>query len=149
MVDRYSSLPIEGAAAEALPWSDWWPDFTPDELRCKGTGILLIVPSSLTKLQMLRDRLGFPLSVNSAYRSPSYNDAIASTGLDGPHTTARAYDLDVVGARAFQVVDLAPAFGFTGIGVKQHGPHNKRFVHLDDLADNETKGPRPWLWSYP
>ena len=40
-----------------------------------------------------------------------------------------------------------PAMGMTGIGIKQHGPHNKRFIHLDNL-DNSTH-PRPTIWSYP
>jgi hypothetical protein len=35
----------------------------------------------------------------------------------------------------------------TGIGVAQRGPHDKRFIHLDDLKNSE-QNPRPWIWSY-
>lgn len=50
------------------------------------------------------------------------------------------------GALAYEVVAAALLAGMRGIGVKQHGPHSGRFIHLDDLRDGY---PRPNLWSYP
>ncbi len=51
------------------PEDDWrWPIFSPAEIACRGTGKLMINEPALDKLQALRDRLGKPLIVRSAYR---------------------------------------------------------------------------------
>lgn len=131
-----------------------WPSFTPWELRddrdtaTRDNFRVTIEPETMDRLQALRARLDFPLIINSAYRSPSYNATVAKTGRNGPHTTARAFDIQIYGARALELERLAPAYGFTGIGDKQHGPHNKRMVHIDDLPDGPGC-PRPWKWTYP
>jgi hypothetical protein len=50
---------------------DWrWPSFSPREIACKGTGQLVLDDQALDKLQKLRDALGKPLILTSAYRSP-------------------------------------------------------------------------------
>ena len=55
-----------------VPESTWrWTNFSPAEIACRGTGKLLINEPALDKLQVLRDRLGKPLIVRSAYRSPA------------------------------------------------------------------------------
>lgn len=97
-------------------------------------------------LDRLRAVVGFPLAISSGYRCPAYNTRISSTGSDGPHTTGKAVDVPIVGARALELLTTAEALGFTGIGVNQRGPHNKRFIHIDKLTPQE--GPRPWVWSY-
>ena len=44
-----------------VPESAWrWPNFSPAEIACRGTGKLLINEPALDKLQALRDRLGKP-----------------------------------------------------------------------------------------
>ena len=101
----------------------------------------------MDKVEKLRDRLGFPLTVTSAYRCPEYNNRVSGTGRTGPHVSGRAIDLGVSGARAVELVRLALSTGFTGIGLKQHGAHASRFVHLDDLPDADGQ-PRPFLWTY-
>ena len=53
-----------------------WPNFSPAEIACRGTGKLLINEPALDKLQALRARLGKPLIVRSAYRSPEHNRAV-------------------------------------------------------------------------
>ncbi len=53
-----------------------WPNFSPAEIACRGTGRLLVNEPALDRLQALRDRLGKPLIVRSAYRSPAHNRAI-------------------------------------------------------------------------
>ena len=122
-----------------------WRWFRPEEFTCKcGCQKNLMDPKFVEKLDGLRDRLGFPLVVNSGYRCPDYNAKISRTGRDGPHTTGRAVDIKVYGSRAFLLVDDAMLAGLTGVGLKQHGPHEERFVHLDDL----TNGTRPWVWTY-
>lgn len=98
------------------------------------------------KLNALRERCGFPLPVTSAYRTPDENAALSTTGRDGPHTTGRAVDIAVSGERAFILLKYALEAGFTGIGLRQHGPLAKRFVHLDDLGGPEFPRPRPWTY---
>lgn len=110
---------------------------------CKGREIQ---GSFLVKLDQLRDAVGFPLRVSSGYRCPAHNAKVSSTGPDGPHTTGRAVDLAVSHWQAYRVVAAAVTLGFTGIGVKQHGPG--RFIHLDDLPADVGR-PRPTIWSYP
>ena len=46
-----------------------WKNFSPAEIACRGTGHLKLHPEALDRLQALRDRLGKPLIVRSAYRS--------------------------------------------------------------------------------
>lgn len=139
-------------------WQDWaqiepdwetrWPNFSPEELRCRGTDQLLLVPESLDRLQAIRTGLGFPFAITSAGRSPEHNAIVSEkTGRDGPHTTGRAWDIAVLGENAYRLVCAAYGHGFTGIGVKQNGPHDKRFIHLDDIGSG-GRHPRPWCWSY-
>ena len=50
-----------------VPESAWrWPNFSPTEIACRGTGKLLINEPALDRLPALRDRLGKPLIVRSA-----------------------------------------------------------------------------------
>ena len=127
---------------------DWirLPSFVPMEFTCRcGCGRNEMDADFMDALQRMRSALGFSFPINSGYRCPDYNQQVSSTGPAGPHTTGRAADVRVLGARAFDIIHHASLFGFTGIGVKQHGSHASRFVHLDTL----TAGPRPWVWSYP
>lgn len=101
----------------------------------------------MDKLQALRDACQMALPVTSGYRSPAHNAAVSHTGETGPHTTGRAVDLNVFGFKAFRIMALAPTLGFTGIGLDQKGPSEKRIIHLDDLPAADGQ-PRPCVWSY-
>ncbi len=47
-----------------FPAAEWrWPNFSPEELACRGTGQLMIDPPSLDRLQALRGVLGVPMVV--------------------------------------------------------------------------------------
>ena len=136
-----------------LPPDDWpWPNFSPRELAERSEGWeegrspLLTSPDLMNRLQALRDTLGFPLFVTSGYRSPRYNAAVSSTGLNGPHTTGFAVDISISGEDAFSLLKAALSMEFTGIGVQQKGPHGRRFIHLDCLP--RSRALRPWVWSY-
>ena len=87
------------------------------------------------------------MRVTSGYRTPEHNRRVSRTGYEGPHTTGRAVDVAAFGERALRIVRIALAHGFTGIGLKQNGPHHLRFVHLDDLA-GDHRTPRPRIWTY-
>lgn len=130
---------------ELMPESFWrWgPEFSPNEFRCRGTGELRIDEDFMDALLALRRACDFPFIITSAGRNPTYNDIVSNTGLTGPHTEM-AVDIAISGERAFILLSKAASYGFTGIGVKQKGPHGKRFIHLDKLMT----GSRPWVWSY-
>lgn len=120
--------------------------FTDKELACQGGpccgGEQKMNTVFMNKLDQIRHRLGFPLRVTSGYRCPAHNANISHTGTTGPHTTGRAVDIAIQGEDAFKLIEIAMAFGMTGIGVSQKG--NKRFIHIDDLEH----GLRPRVWSY-
>lgn len=130
------------ATAKTHTWGigqSWrWPDFSPFELRQRQTGVVVIDPAFLDKLQELRDAYGKPMPVTSYYRSPEYNAVVSSTGRTGPHTTGRAVDIAVRGYEAAVLTGLAVDLGFTGFGWQQKGAG--RFLHLDTLE--------PRSWSY-
>jgi uncharacterized protein YcbK (DUF882 family) len=119
--------------------------FKADELRCKcGCGKNGMKQETVDKLDRLRQALGRPIFINSAYRCPEHNKKIGATQT---HATGQAVDIRCSYIDAFEIVGLAEIYGFTGIGVKQKGHVTGRFIHLDDLED-ETGRPRPHIWSY-
>ena len=127
-----------------------WPHFSHAELACRcGCGRADMDPDFMQKLEAVRRMVDQPMAVSSAFRCPEHNQAVSSTGADGPHTTGRAIDIRVSGHQAHRVLAFALRHGMSGVGVKQHGNHSARFLHMDDLEDDETPGPRPWIWSYP
>jgi len=132
-----------------------WSNFSIKEIAQRGPGHekgntpVVIMPDTIDRLQLLRNYCGFPLLITSAYRSPEYNDKVSGTGRDGPHTTGRAFDINIFGGDVTTLIYFAHKVGFTGFGEKQHGPYADRMVHIDDLLDHETEGPRPWNWTYP
>lgn len=110
-----------------FPLAEWrWPSFSPEELACRGTGMLMIDEPSLDKLQALRNLLGVPMIVQSAYRSPEHNQRVG--GAKGSqHLKARAYDVSMANHEPEAFEQAARAVGFTGFGfyVKQN------FMHID------------------
>jgi len=101
-------------------------------------------PDYMGKLQALRTEFGRPISIRSGFRCPSYDKKKKGKGA---HPTGKASDPGVSGPEAHLLIDLAYKHGFTGIGIKQHGMHKHRFIHLDTLTD-EDHPPRPATWSY-
>jgi uncharacterized protein YcbK (DUF882 family) len=121
-----------------------WEYFTKEEMACPHCGESKMDEDFMRRLNRLRQQFGKPIIVTSGYRCPEYNDQISSTGRDGPHTTGRAVDIHVYGEDAHRVLFFALTGGFSGIGIKQHGDYDGRFIHLDTI---ET-GTRPWVWTY-
>ena len=120
--------------------------FTEKELQCKGTGECNMNDNFMLKLEELRKKYNTPMIITSGYRHPAHNVAIGGSRYSA-HIKGRAVDVQVVGKDALRLVRLALECGMTGIGVAQRGPHEKRFIHIDDL-ENSQQSPRPWIWSY-
>lgn len=120
-----------------------WPHFTRAELRCPLTDQCVMNEAFMARLVCLRQALGAPMVVTSGYRSTAHNRRIG--GAPGSaHLDGRAVDVLMSGEGAFQLVKLAFEHGFSGVGLKQHGDWERRFVHLDDASHNR----RPRLWTY-
>lgn len=122
-----------------------WNYFKIEEFACNCCQSCIIDEYMVNRLDLVRAELGFPLVVRSGYRCPEHNQRVSTTGPRGPHTTGCAVDIAVSGERAQRLIRVALQREFTGIGVKQHGEHARRFIHLDTL----TEGTRPTIWSYP
>ena len=122
-----------------------WEFFSEDELRCKGTGVLDMDEEFMKKLIALRKELNQYFKIISGYRHMAYNDVLGGT-RDSPHLLGKAVDIACHGGKAYNIIRLGIKHGFIGIGVKQHGEKEDRFVHLDTMSNGERS--RPMLWSY-
>ncbi|WP_299947955.1 D-Ala-D-Ala carboxypeptidase family metallohydrolase [uncultured Microbulbifer sp.] len=120
--------------------------FTEEELSCRCCGKLHFSDDTLRRLIRVRVRFNKPMVITSGYRC---QDHCAKIGSTMTHTTGQAVDVSVSGGRAYELLRIAIEEGFTGIGVKQHGPHKGRFLHLDDLGAIPGKREEPTIWSYP
>jgi zinc D-Ala-D-Ala carboxypeptidase len=110
-----------------VPQHLWlWPNFSPAEIACRATGQLKLHPEVLDKLQALRDRLGKPLIVRSAYRSPDHNRAVGaaprSKQMDGA-----AFDIAMTNHDPVAFEAAARAVGFLGFGFYPRSG----FMHID------------------
>ncbi|WP_347267881.1 D-Ala-D-Ala carboxypeptidase family metallohydrolase [Paracoccus sp. (in: a-proteobacteria)] len=110
-----------------LPATAWhWPNFSPAEIACRGTGKLLINEDALNRLQELRVTLGKPLIVNSAYRSPEHNKAVGGAKAS-MHLEARAFDISMANHDPETFIAAARKAGFKGIGTYPRS----NFIHID------------------
>lgn len=120
-----------------FPERDWrWPSFSPEELASnrfiKGKSgpvekaELMIDERSMDMLQALRDRLGKPLIVNSAFRTQTYNAQIGGAA-NGYHPKAMAFDISMANHDPSEFEAAAVAAGFRGVG---HYPASN-FMHID------------------
>lgn len=122
-----------------FPVAEWrWPNFSPAELACRGTGQLMIDPASLDKLQALRTLLGVPLVVLSAYRSPEHNRRVGGAE-HSQHLLAHAYDISMANLDPAAFEAAARSVGFTGFGYYPH----QNFMHID------TGPARQWGTPFP
>lgn len=110
-----------------VPQTLWrWPNFSPAEIACRGTGQIKLHPEALDKLQALRDRLGKPLIVRSAYRSPEHNRAVGGA-TRSRHLDGAAFDIAMANHDPAAFEAAARAVGFLGFG---YYPRSG-FMHID------------------
>lgn len=116
---------------------DEWParHFSPAEIACRGTGLVLLTDASrdaLRRLDTLREAMGHPLIVNSGYRSPQHNRAVGGAKAS-KHMEGIAFDISMANVDPHVFEEKANAAGFRGIGLypPQKPTGAKNFIHID------------------
>lgn len=118
---------MQYASWKTVPAEVWrWPSFSAREIACKGTGSVLINESAMDKLQALRDRLGKPLILTSAYRSPEHNRAVGGAKAS-KHMQGIAFDVRMDNHDPHVFEAAARAVGFQGFGYYP----KSGFMHID------------------
>ena len=121
------------------PKGKWrWPNFTPREMACKGNKKLMINEDAMDKLQALRDGIGKPMIVLSAYRTPDYNRKVKGA-KHSMHMKARAFDISMANHKPAEFERMARSVGFTGFGFYK----KRNFMHIDTGRKREW-GKRWW-----
>lgn len=111
-----------------VPDSLWrWRNFSPAEIACRGTGQLKLHAQALDKLQALRDRLGKPLIIRSAYRSPEHNASLKGASPRSKHMDGTAFDIAMSNHDPLAFEAAAREVGFLGFG---YYPRSG-FMHID------------------
>lgn len=111
-----------------FPAAQWhWPSFSPREMACKGTGKIMIDTDAMDRLQKLRDTLGKPIIVTSAYRSPEHNARVKGV-KNSLHMQAEAFDVSMTNHCPQQFEAAARAAGFSGFG---YYSKKNNFMHID------------------
>ncbi len=111
-----------------VPTRDWrWKNFSPAEIACRGTGQLKLHPDALDKLQALRDRLGKPLILRSAYRSPQHNASLKGASPRSKHMDGTAFDIAMANHDPVAFEAAARELGFLGFGYYRRSG----FIHID------------------
>src|SRR5690606_18786467 len=82
---------------------------------------------ALDKLQALRDRLGKPLIVRSAYRSPAHNRAVGGAPRS-KHLDGTAFDIDKTNHDPVAFEEAARASGLKGFDIYARSG----FMHIDN-----------------
>lgn len=118
---------------------DWhWPNFSPREMACKGTGRLMVNAEAMNKLQTLREAVGRPLLVTSAYRSPEHNAKVGGA-KNSLHMEARAFDIRMDNHDPAEFEAAAREAGFSGFGYYP----KQGFMHIDTGASRKWGTPFP------
>ena len=99
------------------------------EFACKdGSDAVLVAPRLVMVLQSIRDHFGAPVTINSAYRTPQYNDKVGGAA-QSQHCYGTAADITVKCVSVEKVAAYArkimPDWGGVGI-YKAQG-----FTHID------------------
>ncbi|MDZ4138570.1 MAG: D-Ala-D-Ala carboxypeptidase family metallohydrolase [Erythrobacter sp.] len=110
-----------------VPESAWrWPSFSPAEIASRDSGAIKINTEAMDRLQSLRNRLGKPLIVLSAYRSPAHNKAVGGAPRS-KHMDGTAFDISMSNHDPVVFEAAARAVGFLGFGTYPRSG----FMHID------------------
>ena len=105
-------------------------NFKVSEFRCKDGSdkILIDVAFVRDKLQAIRDRFGTTVTINSGYRTESYNEKIGGAKASY-HMKGQAFDIVVKGHTPLEVAQYAQSLDINGI------IQYNTFVHVDSRSN--------------
>ena len=102
-------------------------NFCVSEFSCKDGSDVVYIDTKLCEiLQKIRDRFKVPVTVNSAYRTPSYNLKVGGVS-NSQHTKGTAADIALKGVLPKDVAAFAESIMGSSGGI---GLYNN-FVHID------------------
>ena len=119
-------------------------NFSDKELSCSHCGENKFDQKTLDALQDLREAIGKPLSLSSAYRCSVHNQNVSSSGPDGPHTTGQAVDILCSGKTAHEVLSFAMIRSsiWKGIGISQKRDLGKESFPQESFRFSSKGSPR-------
>lgn len=105
-------------------------NFKVKEFRCKDGSDKILIDANFVsdKLQAIRNHFDAPVTINSAYRTPSYNASLPGAAKNSYHMKGQAFDIVVKGKTPVEVARCAQALGISGI------IQYNTFVHVDSRA---------------
>ena len=104
---------------------EWpWAHFSPRELASRGDGSVRTLIEAGDALESVRQLLGRPLRILSAYRDPLHNARVGGAPLSR-HKTGRAFDIALASVNRFELAHAVADCGFAGLGRYQ------MFLHVD------------------
>lgn len=103
------------------------PHFKVKEFKCKDGSdkILVDVEFVQNKLESIRSFFNKPVNINSAYRSPSYNQKVGGA-TNSYHMKGMAFDIVIKDVTPAEIAKAAYALGVNGV------IQYNTFVHVDD-----------------
>lgn len=103
-------------------------NFKVKEFACNdGSDKILIDMELIEKLQIIRERVGKAVHINSGYRTEVYNAKIGGAAKS-QHKLGKAADIRVTGLTPSVLAQYAKETGFRGVGIYTWG------VHVDTRA---------------
>lgn len=101
-------------------------NFKVKEFRCKDGSDKILIDTDfvVNKLQKIRDHFGAAITINSAYRTESYNKKVGGA-KSSYHMKGQAFDIVVKGHTPLEAARFAESIGITGI------IQYNNFVHVD------------------
>ena len=113
-------------------------NFSFDELKCPCCDEMMIEDVFIAALQDIRDNVGRPMSINSAYRCHKHNLEVGGA-TTSRHRLGMAVDISTKGWAAddlhylfFEMTSFSSADYNTGIGIY------RKHIHFDLRIDNES-----------
>jgi uncharacterized protein YcbK (DUF882 family) len=109
---------------------EFTPNFKVSEFACKdGADVILINPHIVEVLEKIRAHFGKSITINSAYRTPSYNNALRrkskKVAKNSYHMRGLATDITISGVSPKEIYDYVNSFHQGGLGLYP------TFVHVD------------------
>jgi zinc D-Ala-D-Ala carboxypeptidase len=130
---------LSAARWQDSPAHEWrWPNFSPQEIACRGSGAITVETDAMDRLQRLRAAIGVPLIVTSGYRSPAHNERVGGAA-NSMHLRGQAFDISMNNLDPEWFIREARRYGFSGIGTYPRG----NFVHIDTGPAREWGDPFP------